>query len=348
MSFDSEFLALRNLSARVGADPLLVQAAGGNTSVKDGPTMWIKASGTWLRDAYDQDIMVPVRHEALRSAVVAGDPAAERAVEFVDAARRRTTLRPSIETVVHALMPQRVVVHVHCVHTIAAAVRADAPAVAADRLDGIAFAFVPYARPGLPLAEAILPRLEPDTDVLILGNHGLVVAAETVAEAADLLDRVHERLATPARPELPADTEALTQRAKGSDYRLPAEPRCHAVATDPIACRIAAGGSLYPDHVIYLGPGAVLAEDGEDAANVAGRLQASGLPTPVAILFPGRGVLVRDGVSDGALALLRCLSDVTTRLPEGAPVHYLSASENAGLLNWDAEKYRQALDRAVP
>ena len=37
---------LRALSARVGADPLLVQAAGGNTSLKDQGVMWIKASGT--------------------------------------------------------------------------------------------------------------------------------------------------------------------------------------------------------------------------------------------------------------------------------------------------------------
>ena len=48
---------LRTLSARVGADPLLVQAAGGNTSLKDGGTMWIKASGTWLKDAAARDII---------------------------------------------------------------------------------------------------------------------------------------------------------------------------------------------------------------------------------------------------------------------------------------------------
>lgn len=61
MSFASEYDALRALSARVGADPLLVQAAGGNTSIKGDGVMWIKASGTWLRDATAREIMVPVR-----------------------------------------------------------------------------------------------------------------------------------------------------------------------------------------------------------------------------------------------------------------------------------------------
>lgn len=44
----SEFEALLDLSARVGADPDLVQGAGGNTSIKEGGTLWIKASGLWL------------------------------------------------------------------------------------------------------------------------------------------------------------------------------------------------------------------------------------------------------------------------------------------------------------
>ncbi len=44
-------------------------------------------------------------------------------------------------------MPQKVVVHVHCVETIAVAVRADAEVVLAEKLAGLPYAFVPYARP---------------------------------------------------------------------------------------------------------------------------------------------------------------------------------------------------------
>ena len=48
---DAELQALRILSASVGADPLLVQGAGGNTSLKQAGLLWIKASGTWLMNA---------------------------------------------------------------------------------------------------------------------------------------------------------------------------------------------------------------------------------------------------------------------------------------------------------
>ena len=37
--------------AHIGADPLLVQGAGGNVSWKEDGTLWIKASGKWLAGA---------------------------------------------------------------------------------------------------------------------------------------------------------------------------------------------------------------------------------------------------------------------------------------------------------
>lgn len=343
-----DFDRLLSLSARVGADPALVQGAGGNTSVKDDGILWIKASGTWLRDAAARDIMVPVYLSPLLAAIERDDPAAEKAQDFVVAERNPSGLRPSIETTVHALMGQRIVVHVHCVNTIALAVRQDAETVIAERLGGLNWVFIPYVRPGLPLARAIRDRIRPNTDVLVLGNHGLVVAGSTVAEAEALLAHVSGLLAAPRRNAPPADPAALAALGAGSGYRLPAEAAAHGVATDGTGCRMAAGGSLYPDHVIFLGPGSAVAEGGETAAQVAERMIAAGRPPPVAILFPGKGVVMRDNATAGAEALARCLADVTALVPEGAALHYLDERENYELLNWDAEQYRQAVEKTAP
>ncbi|AID28623.2 class II aldolase [Mesorhizobium huakuii 7653R] len=337
----SEFRMLRSLSARIGADPLLVQGAGGNTSIKQSGVLWIKASGTWLKNARDDEIMVPVALAPLLDAVAHRSPAAEAAGQFTLADLNPRQLRPSIETTVHALLPQKIVVHVHCVETISIAVQANAEALLEGRLRGLDWAFVPYRRPGLPLAQAIAERLKPATNVLVLGNHGLVVAADTVAEAALLLQRVTGLLARPPRPAPPPDLDALLRLASGSDYRLPASTAAHAVATDLASCRIAASGSLYPDHVIFLGIGSVIAGPGENAAAVVARNAA----VPTSILFPGKGVLMRRDANAGAEAMARCLADVVARVDGVARVNYLSPKENADLLNWDAEKYRQQLNR---
>jgi rhamnose utilization protein RhaD (predicted bifunctional aldolase and dehydrogenase) len=343
----AEFAALRALSARIGADPRLVQAAGGNTSIKEDGVLWIKASGTWLAKATSDDIMVPVALDLLMQAIAEDEAAAEKATGFVLEARNPSGLRPSIETTVHAVMPHKVVVHVHCVETIAVAVRQDAAATLRERLDGMNWAHIPYVRPGLPLSRAIAERLKPDTDILILGNHGLVVAAETVAEAETLLKRVCGLLAQPVRIAPPPDREALIRLAGASEYRLPQDEGVHAAASDLTSCRIAAGGSLYPDHVIFLGPGSVIARPSETAAEIATAAADAGAHAPVSILFPGKGILMRSNATAGALALARCLSEVMARIPDGTPLRYLSDAENAALLNWDAEKYRQQLNRRV-
>lgn len=335
---DPEFRALLALSARVGADPLLTQGAGGNTSLKRDGVLWIKASGTWLAHALDRDIMVPVNLAPLLDALDAGEAAAERAEAFVVAAANPSGLRPSIETTVHALLPQAVVVHVHSVETIAWACLEGGAARLSPLLHDFAWTWVPYARPGLPLARAIAARKSGRANVLVLGNHGLVVAGETVAEAEALLGEVVERLRRPARRAPAPDLARLQAAAAGAPYRPARHAEAHAVATDPVSRAVAAGGSLYPDHVIFLGPGAYVLPEGARADRLSG--------SPTLLLVPNAGVLLREGASAGADEMARCLADVTARIGRDDRPVYLSDSQEDELVNWDAEKYRQALNAA--
>jgi rhamnose utilization protein RhaD (predicted bifunctional aldolase and dehydrogenase) len=341
---DSEFTALRKLSAALGADPLRTQGAGGNTSVKRDGVMWIKASGTWLADALAQDIMTPVRLDPLRKAIADGDPRAAAAVDFVDAQRNASGLRPSIETSVHAIIPAPVVVHIHCVNTIALAVRHDGESLARERLRphaDVALAFISYRKPGLPLAHAIAGRLTKETNVFVLANHGLAVAGQTVAEVVDRIARVCEAFSVPARATPQVGGENLAAIVQGADYRLPQDPTVHAVALDPKSLMIARLGSLYPDHVVFLGPGLI------EASVASGRLRAppEGRRPPLMMALPGLGVVLHRSTSKNAEAMARCLADVAARIPEEAPIRVLTGAEEEELMNWEAEAYRQSIGR---
>ena len=324
----TELTALKKLSARVGADPLLVQAAGGNTSLKQDGVMWIKASGTWLRDAASKDIFVPVGHEALLTALAKNDPACEACTDFVLANLNSTGLRPSIETTVHALMPQRVAVHVHCVNTIAWAIRSDAEQQLAGKLQDFNWAIIPYARPGLPLANTIATRLKPGIDVLILGNHGLVVAADTVAKAESLLSRVVKSLTKPVRAVVPPDLAALRLLCQSTDYILADSNETHALATDPLALERGKNSVFYPDHVVFLG------------VDVATEIESG----EALVAIPGKGVLIRKDAKPAVEPMGRCLADVMRRVEKDDPLTALSAEAIDRLVNWDAEKYRQGLN----
>ena len=100
-------------------------------------------------------------------------------------------------------------------------------------------------------------QLTKDTNVVVLANHGLVVAGRTVAEVADRIERVCKALSAPARAAPQVGAESLASIIEGSDYRLPQDPAVHAIALDPKSLAIARLGSLYPDHVVFLGPGLV-------------------------------------------------------------------------------------------
>jgi rhamnose utilization protein RhaD (predicted bifunctional aldolase and dehydrogenase) len=340
MTPPDDFAALRAVSARFGADPLLVQGPGGNTSVKAGDVMWIKASGTLLADAVSRDIFVAVDLPPLRDAVERDDPLADQPTQF---ALARDGLKPSIETCLHAVFPHRVVLHVHCVNTIAVALAKDARERLAEKLGDFRWAFVDYVKPGARLAAKVRAARTADTDVVVLGNHGAIVAGDTVEAAAKLVEGVAAALrVTPAATAAP-DWGRLSQIAEADYAPAPSGHTLHDVALSPRRLALATGGSLYPDHVVFCGPGAAVLETAAHRRAFAGGTPA--VPgAPPFWLAPGVGALLRNNASEGALAMARCLGDVLSRVAEDAVPHYLSDEEVAELIDWDAEKYRRALN----
>ncbi|MEM6759153.1 MAG: class II aldolase/adducin family protein [Pseudomonadota bacterium] len=310
--------AFRGLSARLGNDPLQVQAAGGNTSIKSGTVMWIKASGTQLAQAETDDIFVAVdRQAALAEArEEAGDGSCKTTV--LDPA---VTLRPSIETTFHAALEHAVVAHTHSISTLVHVTCAAGRQEAVRKLDGLPFVLVPYAQPGLPLTREIMARVTPETQVVLLQNHGLICCGATVTEVSHLIADVEHRLRLEPRPK-PAG-EARGAAPEGYEWSN------HGwIGRDPWAASTALAGSYYPDHVVFLGPA------------LPGPKAAQDRP---AVVIEGDGVLVRHDATPSQIAMLQCLSDVLLRVPDGWTPEAIGPQAEAELLNWDAEKYRQAL-----
>src|SRR5262249_52883905 len=149
--------------------------------------------------------------------------------------------------------------------------------------------------PGLPLAleAAALARQQAVPEVLLLGNHGLVVAGADCAQVEALLAEVEHRLRLDPRPSPPPRIDALKGLAESSPYRPAASAVVHGIATDAERLSIAGVGSLYPDHVVFLGPAVRVLGDEERPAAIARRAEAEGHPPPALLLVPGRGALLR-------------------------------------------------------
>lgn len=328
---------VRAFSAALGADPMLVQGAGGNVSWKSGKALWIKASGTWLADAVCSDIFVPVDLEGLTRALQAGDFEAKPSV------LGSSQLRPSIETLLHGLMPHRVVVHVHAIDVLARLVRSDArDLLMSMELPDVVSAFVPYRKPGAELAQEVAHCLSavPAANVMYLGSHGLVVGGDCVSQVQQRLESVlaacrSQGLAVSARSvDAPALSPDLAQKWSAIDGVQ------ELARSERLLERVKSSWALYPDHVVFLGARAHVF-DNEEALRRWSQGHSDELPDVVFIA--GVGVYGVPTMAAGKLAQLRCFHDVLVRVPQGASLQTLDEQDVCGLLNWDAERYRMQL-----
>ncbi|MDQ6675739.1 MAG: class II aldolase/adducin family protein [Acidobacteriota bacterium] len=326
-----ELERLLRLTERVGIDPLLTQASTGNSSMKLDGILWIKASGKRMADAMRGDILLPLDLNELIT---------ECLLQGLDPAERYPCA--SLETAMHATLPHRVALHVHCVNTIAWAVRKDALMQLQPRLEGLPWQWVPYTASGLPLAREIENALaaRPGTNLFVLANHGLVVAGEDPKNVENLLIEVARRLAIPPRKAHPADYQVLAKICEHSRWGLPDNDGVHSLGTDAVSQAIVAGGLLYPCQ-------AILSESGTSdlfrpiPCPSPGEQWQSPYSDRPFLIIQGCGVIVNRSARPAELAMISGLAQVVQRLSVSAPVRYLTESEVAGIPSQAAYRYRE-------
>jgi ribulose-5-phosphate 4-epimerase/fuculose-1-phosphate aldolase len=314
----AELRPLLEFTQRVGSDPLLTQASNGNISTKLDGLLWIKASGRWMADALRDEILIPLDLAEATDCLRRGIDPTERYP------------RASLETAMHAALPHRVVLHVHCVNTISWAVRNDAPMHLQSRLDVLHWQWLPYAPSGLPLSREIRRALSvrPDTNIFVLGNHGLVLAGEDAETVEALLRDVQRRLAIMPRPTPPADSALLLEICSEAPWNLPDDDGLHIFGTDVISKTILAKGILHPCQASLYGqraPGLF-----RPIYYPAHRLQSRYCDRPFLVIH-GKGVVVSGSMAPSELATLSGLAQVVQRLSASTPLRYLTESEVAGL-----------------
>src|SRR5258705_10622316 len=189
--------SLVHLSHLLGQQTRLVQPGGGNTSIKIGDALLVKGSGTDLRTIGREGftrLSLP-RLAALAEAETMSDAEMMR---FMASCMLAEGPAPSVETPLHSLLPDRVITHTHDVATMSLTNVSDGTA---ERLVGELFeggiVYVPYSRPGFPLARSVsgmVDRIPADAIGLTLAHHGLVVWGEDAEEAHARLVQVVARI----------------------------------------------------------------------------------------------------------------------------------------------------------
>ncbi|MCL2579232.1 MAG: class II aldolase/adducin family protein [Oscillospiraceae bacterium] len=195
-----DLTAIIRVSNKYGADPELVLAGGGNTSVKDHDTLYIKCSGAGLA-TIDENGFVPVGRALLDKTLTKqypADDAGREAAFLQDVMAARSipgeTRRPSVEALLHHLFPQRYVVHLHPALINGLTCGKDGEHRLRELFGGSAL-WIPLTRPGLVLGKVCHQAMGKyyaetgqNAQLVFLENHGIFIAANTEQEISEILE----------------------------------------------------------------------------------------------------------------------------------------------------------------
>ena len=320
---------------KIGQDQLLVQGAGGNISWKNENELWVKASGKWIADAKSEEIFVKVDLKDLRQQIK------NKNFDYSPKLLTGSDLRPSIETMMHALMPQKVVVHLHAIEPLALLVRKNCEAELKDRMTNYKFDWllIDYVKPGKLLAAEIYSGLlrKPNADIIFLKNHGIVFAANSTGALEQKLDEINDLFKS--NNEWKSSDNSMQIKNPSNNlkgYKLLEDQSIQSLVWDErLFSFLQSFWILYPDHVVFLGPKPFLYESLEELKHFQINEEM-----PELIFIKNNGVYAKETFNHTKLIQLKCFYQVLIRQKSGSEIRSLTHFEIQDLLGWDAEKYR--------
>lgn len=345
---------LIQISKYAGMREDLIQAGGGNTSIKlDNHRMAIKSSGVQLADLSDDYGYSVVDYRVIRDYM---DHMIKGQNHVVQEDILKKALikggRPSIETFLHAITG-RVTLHTHSVAVNVLAARKGG-------MESLKQLFphsliIDYATPGLKLAElyyrtylAESEKAGDDFSVIFLKNHGVIVSGKT---SEDVIQRM-EDVVCKTEKEVGINNQAyrhgyeLYQKLKAygmEDGKIVVKAENASVLDAYKKC----GYSLWdyqfcPDCVVFCGKKGFIYDAACKKEDLQKFIQDNGEPV---LISYGKDLFIRaDSVRKAReIESVLAFSTQVALLNQHNRLDLLSDEEQNFLLNWDAEKYRQKM-----
>ncbi|HEY4022935.1 MAG TPA: bifunctional aldolase/short-chain dehydrogenase, partial [Pseudonocardiaceae bacterium] len=363
-------------SRLLGSEPGLVLHGGGNTSVKvtgsditgaEVEILYVKGSG-WDLASIERPGFAPLWLARLRELLtVSSLPDSAMMNELRCALLDASAPDPSVETLLHAVLPQPAVLHSHAdaILTLTNLAKPRVAEVFGDRV-----VVIPYVMPGFGLAKAaaeLYPRHANENTVgVVLMNHGLFTFGADVREAYDrhieLVSLAEEFLAdyrpnraTVAAPVVEPRRIALLRKEISDTAGKPmivsrhVDPAALAFVNRPDLAEIASEGPATPDHVIRTKRLPLI---GTDIAGYAESYRAYFAehsrpeltmldPAPRIVLDPGLGLLTVGRRAADAVAvadIYRHTIDIIERAELLGGYRALSSAELFDVEYWELEQ----------
>jgi len=346
----SDLQTIVELSHEFGSEDY-VKGGGGNTSVKNETTLWVKPSGTTL-SGLTEETFVAMNRVKINELYAVETPAEAAAREelvknLMAEAVENDAGRPSVEAPLHNVFDAIFVVHTHPALVNGLTCAKDGKANC-ERLFPDAL-WVEYIDPGYTLCMEVRERIEgykaandKEPALLVLQNHGIFIAADTANEIRALYGRVMDALKaeystagisqTQEVAETPeaAETEEQVKAVFGADAAFVASSGMFPVAPGPIT----------PDHLVYSKAFPFTAELTDEAV---AQYKADRGYAPKVVVAGDRvyGIGNSQKNADLALELAQDGAFVMQLTEAFGGINYMTDAHREFIENWEVESYRQ-------
>jgi rhamnose utilization protein RhaD (predicted bifunctional aldolase and dehydrogenase) len=375
---DQNLKELVEVSQFYGSDKAFVIAGGGNTSFKDENHIWIKASGVAL-ETIDEKGFVTLSREKLKkvsTSTYSSDSTRREAEVKADLAAAIVSSgnnRPSVETSMHEIIDYQFVVHTHPTKVNALMCSCNAQAKCHE-LFGDQSLFIPYTDPGYILFKKVETEIAgykakhgKAPQVIFLENHGVFVAADTVAEINDLYFTMMEKINQNIGEGLPDDEskpfespiiEKIKELNPGFENYIAKGIESHLIHYFSKDCdRFSKANTAFtPDDIVYCKahylyiPACAEVKDQLAAAEtgIAGYLSTYGY-LPKVLVVEGQGVIAVEDSLKSVLNVLEVYTNILkiSFLSEnfGGP-KFMTKAQIEFIDNWEVENYRRKMAKS--
>jgi rhamnose utilization protein RhaD (predicted bifunctional aldolase and dehydrogenase) len=365
---------LMELSRFYGGKPEYVLAGGGNSSWKDGDDLYVKRSGVSMAEA-SADSFVKMDRKALariweKQYPEAGPERESAVLADIMAARRpgEEGKRPSVETLLHDMMPFAFIMHLHpaLVNGLTCSRRGE---TAMREVFGEEPLWIPSTNPGYTLSKLVKTAMDAyskkrhkSASVIFLQNHGVFVGADDADGIKDHYGGIMEKIGTRIKREpdftgLTVTTGANTIGTIREIARTLAELSGSAafMSGGEIASLVRdrssfapVSSAFTPDHIVYSGSDPLFTE-AEDEAGIREawkvHVQKTGRE-PKITAVQNMGVFGVAATEKAAgLALLLFKNAVITAVYAesfGGPL-FMTVDKINFINNWEAEHFRSSV-----
>ncbi len=275
-------------SRLLGRDENLVLHGGGNTSVKIDGVLWVKGSG-WDLGSIEEVGFAPVRMDALLDIAKMDSISDSELVRLQkEGMTDKSAPAPSIEAVVHAIIPYKFVDHTHA-DAVVTVSNTPKGRELIEKIYGEKVVVVDYVMPGFILSKAIADAVRgrewSDIDGIVLLNHGIFSFDDdgdvSYQKMLDLVKKASDYLEQNADIDAAGKKSGISEQCmaalkseisalRGCEVSiqtidtLSAEVLSKLDNLEAVIC----GGPLTPEHVIRTKPRAVIVKEGAEAQSV--------------------------------------------------------------------------------